>query len=350
MKINRQELQDQAIEDAKALAADLRARRAERLEDLVVLLDSLTRQSEQLDVDMERAQARLTARNERAQKLEGLILDRAARGVEIKRHDRRCERLTRLQGLVAKSRLRVEILTRRQSTLPEEIERVMHQAEAARAALSEDGLAALDLRSAQYGLRRLAVLMGEADDAYVKAHGDRARAKAERGYDRDGPTPELAGKRGWAQDPGEPVKRPTSVTPGELKADVPDTVRRLVSKKKLTESEARAAEIYRQDHEFGTARSKLVSSYEMGVSGGGNRAQEVSLGKLMAYERWKKASECLPHEMREVVNAVVLYDVTLDSAPGIGSEYSSGETNRRASNGVLLVAGLKRLCAYYGWP
>ena len=337
-----------ASDQGKARAAEIQA----HLEDLLrqrlgetdALHQRLREALEALPGRIGAAKAKLEGRRDRIKRLEALVLSKAVALGELDQgerreaaqaqQDKRLARLNRLQALAMRSTDRLAELEAERARLLIEVARLDKDAASYRAAL-EDG-AVIIQRAEAAGARRASEVRRDQKDAGVRAGIATAEATK---FDRDGPTPEQIFQRGLEREPG-------SVRAGELGADVPDAVRRLHRARKLTDGEVRAAVMYYQDYRFGTDRAKMVSTYEPGVSGG-KGAGETAESKLQAFERWRAAHEALPAEFRAVVDAVVLNGVTLTDAPGEGSDYAQGETNRRAANGTLLVCGLKRLRHWY---
>ena len=338
-----------ASEQAEARTAEVQAFLEDQLRQRLGETDALQqRLSERLEVLpglIGVAKAKLQGRRDRIKRLEALVLDRAVamggmdQGEQLERaqaqQGKRVARLNQLQAFAIRSEQRISELEAERVRLSADIDRVNRDAATFRALL-EDG-ALIRERAEAAGARRASEVRREQQDASVRGGLDSASRQA---FDRDGPTPEQIFQRGLDQAPG-------SVRAGELGADVADAVKRLRRHGKLTDGEVRAAVMYYQDYRFGTDRAKMVSSYEPGVGGGGKGAGEVAESKLQAFERWRAAHEGLPPEFRTVVDAVVLNGVTLADAPGEGSDYAQGETNRRAANATLLICGLKRLRSWY---
>lgn len=338
-----------ASEQAEARKAEVQAfledLLRQRLGETETLHERLRERLEALPGIIGMAKAKLEARRGRIKRLEDLVLARAVaigamdQGEKRERaqaqQKKRLARLSRQQVLVMRSQDRIAEREAERVRLQADIDRVDRDAETFRALL-EDGTM-IRQRAEEAGARRALEVRREQQDASVRAGLESASRMR---FDRDGPTPEQIYQRGLEQAPG-------SVRAGELGADVADAVRRLHRHGKLSDGEVRAAVMYYQDYRFGTDRAKMVSTYEPGVGGGGKGAGEVAESKLMAFERWRAAHEGLPPEFRTVVDAVVLNGVTLADAPGEGSDYAQGETNRRAANATLLICGLKRLRRWY---
>lgn len=262
--------------------------------------------------------ALLDKRRARADRLEGEIAQAAAKGEHRELHAERMTRLSRLRGLIERTRIEIEIRAAEVDDLPDQIARL------------DRDLARLDAPASE----------GADERRSPKKAAARPGKAGPPVFDRDGPTREQVAARGLDQ-------APTSVTPGRLGADVPDTLRKLHRAKKISDRELRAAVCYHQDYRFGTDRAKLIASYET-AGGGGKGAGEIAEDKLAAFDRWRRAQASIPIEFRDVLDAVVLNGVTLEAAPGLGADYAGGATNRRAASGALLVCGLKRLSAFYG--
>jgi hypothetical protein len=327
---------DEGLDAAKDHRRWLEDRLKKMLGETEARIDGLRTDPDAASRRLARAKARREARVIRAGELERLIMDRAARELERGRHEGRAARLARLRALIARDDDRIRALEVERVEADAVLDALQRTADGLRAQL---GWEALDAAAAAVGSAR-------ADDVRAgreagQIHRDLFTARGEAGkLDHDGPTAEQIARRGLAS-------RPSRSAGSRLGPDLPDTIRRMVRSGKISQRQAEAAGLYANDHAFGTGAAGLVSSYEVGVQGGG-KAGAISVERLEALERWRRAHEALPREFRQVLDSVVIYEVSLDSVQDAELiRYAAPGTNRRTAAGLVLVMALKRLEAWY---